>query len=143
MFGILAGCSGSDSTPSSASPNARSGGPLSGVARDVLRLRPNGIAPAIPQIHSLTHKDKRPVLVVADVVTNTVTEYASPYTGAPIATITKRVDGPMHLAFHRHDLFVANSSNSTVTEYVPPYTGAPIATISNGSVWPARCSVRR
>ena len=39
----------------------------------------------------------------------TVTEYAPPYTGAPIATISKDVNAPLALAFDPSgDLFVAN-----------------------------------
>jgi hypothetical protein len=71
-------------------------------------------------------------LFVANTSTNNVTEYASPYTGAPIATISNGVNLPRGLAFDASgDLFVANYNNNTVTEYAPPYTGAPIATISN------------
>ena len=70
-------------------------------------------------------------LFVANNSGNNITEYAPPYTGAPIATISNSVDAPFDLAFNASsNLFVANFNN-TVTEYAPPYTGAPIATISN------------
>ena len=60
---------------------------------------------------------------------STITEYASPYTGAPIATNSNGLQGPISLAFDPSgDLFVANS-NTTITEYAAPYTGAPVATI--------------
>jgi sugar lactone lactonase YvrE len=57
----------------------------------------------------------------------TVTEYAPPYTGAPIATISKDINAPLALAFDTSgDLFVANSGNGTVTEYpAGRYTAAP------------------
>ena len=62
-----------------------------------------------------------------------VTEYASPYTGAPIATISNGVNwAPVGLAFDSSgNLFVGNGG---VLEYAPPFsnTSAPIATISNG-----------
>ncbi|MCL5258624.1 MAG: hypothetical protein M1314_02640, partial [Firmicutes bacterium] len=63
-----------------------------------------------------------------------VTEYASPYTGAPIATISNGVNwAPVGLAFDSSgNLFVGNGG---VLEYAPPFsnTSAPIATISNGA----------
>ncbi len=73
-------------------------------------------------------------LFVANNGSNTVTEYALPYTGgAPTATISNSVNAPAGLAFDSSgNLFVANAgSSNTVTEYAPPYTGAPAATISN------------
>lgn len=71
-------------------------------------------------------------LFIANNSTNTVTEYAPPYTGAPAVTISNGVSGPTGLAVDaRGNLFVSTGSNSVV-EYAPPYTGAPTATISSG-----------
>jgi len=76
-------------------------------------------------------------LFVANETSNKVTEYASPYTGAPIATISNSVNHPQGLAFDASgDLFVANYTKANVTEYAPPYTGAPTATISNSVSFP-------
>src|ERR1022692_252883 len=76
-------------------------------------------------------------LFVANENGDNVTEYASPYTGAPIATISNRVNHPQGLAFDASgDLFVANYYKATVTDYAPPYTGAPTATISNKVSFP-------
>ncbi len=72
-------------------------------------------------------------LFVTNYNNNTVTEYAPPYTNAPIATISKSVSGPAGLAFDSSgNLFVANYGIATVTEYAPPYTGAPTTPISSG-----------
>ncbi len=79
-------------------------------------------------------------LFVANNGSNTVKEYALPYTSnaAPIATISNSVSGPLGLAFDSSgNLFVANHGIATVTEYAPPYTGAPTATISNSVNSPA------
>ena len=63
---------------------------------------------------------------------NNVVEYVPPYTGAPIATITKRMRNPDGLAFDASgDLWVAMLANNTVVEYAPPYTRTPIAILSN------------
>lgn len=71
--------------------------------------------------------------------TNTVAEYAPPYTGGATATITNGINLPEQLSVDRSgNLFVANT-NDTVTEYAPPYTGAPIETIntiSTGGSYP-------
>ncbi|MHB8214350.1 MAG: NHL repeat-containing protein [Vulcanimicrobiaceae bacterium] len=78
-------------------------------------------------------------LFVVNNGSSNVTEYALPYTGgAPTATISNSVSGPLGLAFDSSgNLFVANRGNGTVTEYAPPYTGAPTATISNSVNSPA------
>ena len=48
-------------------------------------------------------------LFVSNLANNTVTEYASPYTGAPVATISNSVNQPLGIAFYSSfDLFVAN-----------------------------------
>jgi hypothetical protein len=76
-------------------------------------------------------------LFVAGYGNNTVTEYAPPYTGAPIAMITNSLSAPVGLGFNASgDLFVGNDGNNTVTEYASPYTSAPMATttISNSYV---------
>jgi hypothetical protein len=60
-----------------------------------------------------------------------VTEYAAPYTGTPITTISSGVNGPYALTLDgAGNLFVGNASGHTVTEYAPPYTAAPTATIT-------------
>ena len=72
-------------------------------------------------------------LFVATSNSNTVLEYAPPYTSGPIATITDGMQRPDGLAFDASgNLWVAMNANSTVLEYAPPFTGAPIASISNG-----------
>lgn len=82
------------------------------------------------------------LLFVANYFKNTVTEYAPPYTGPPIATISNSVNRPFALALGtRGDLFVANDGNDTVTEYARPYTGFPITTISNGVSSPAGVAI--
>ncbi|HEY0869409.1 MAG TPA: hypothetical protein VGD55_03340, partial [Acidothermaceae bacterium] len=65
--------------------------------------------------------------------TDTVTEYAPPYSGAPSATIA--TTDAFGLAMSAAgDLFVLSiSPTSTLSEYAPPYTGAAIATIAFGS----------
>ncbi len=72
--------------------------------------------------------------------TSTVTEYASPYTGAPVATVTNGVSSPVGLAMDAsRNLFVANGSGS-VTVYAPPYTGTP-TTITHGISSPQAIAV--
>jgi hypothetical protein len=67
---------------------------------------------------------------------NTVTEYAPPYGGAPIATISTGIDDPVSLGIDfAGNLFVANQASNAVTEYAPPYTGVP-TTLSNGLYGP-------
>ena len=74
---------------------------------------------------------------------NNVVEYLPPYTGAPIATITKRMHDPDGLAFDASgDLWVAMLDNNTVVEYAPPYTGAPVATSSNSINGPTDLAFR-
>jgi hypothetical protein len=72
-------------------------------------------------------------LFVMNFYTNTVTEYAPPYTQtSPTTTISTGIDWPDAMALNAAgDLFVANYIKNTVTEYAPPYTGAP-TTISAG-----------
>jgi hypothetical protein len=66
------------------------------------------------------------------VTTNaTVVEYAPPYTGTPIATISTDLMNPQGLAFDQAgDLFVADPSANKVFEYAAPYTGTPVAQIT-------------
>jgi streptogramin lyase len=66
------------------------------------------------------------VLFVANNHNGTVTEFAPPYTGAPIATLPVG-GGPSFIAFDPSgNLWVSNSA------FAPPYTGAPIITIPIG-----------
>jgi hypothetical protein len=68
----------------------------------------------------------------------TVYEYAPPYTGSPLATITTDMNGPIQIALNAAgDLFVANcggpclgSGTGNVAEYAPPYTGTPTLIVS-------------
>jgi hypothetical protein len=70
-------------------------------------------------------------LFVPNYSSNTVTEYAPQYTGAP-RTISNGVDQPLWAAFdHSGNLDVTNYGTNTITIYAPPFTGAPI-TVSNG-----------
>jgi hypothetical protein len=70
-------------------------------------------------------------LFVANHGSDSVTEYAPPYTGAP-TTISNGVVVPDALAMDAAgDLFVA-SYDAGVTEYASPYTGAPTVTIASG-----------
>ena len=67
-------------------------------------------------------------LFVANEGAQTVTEYAPPYTGAPLVTISSYVSDPRALLIDpRGNLFVANVDSSYVTIYAPPYTGMPQA----------------
>jgi hypothetical protein len=66
-------------------------------------------------------------LFVSNSVANTVTEYAPPYTGAPIATISTGLNKPGAIALALNgELAVANTTSDTVEMYAPPYTGAPV-----------------
>jgi hypothetical protein len=59
-----------------------------------------------------------------------VLEYAPPYTGAPIATISSGLPSPQALAFNAGgNLFVADTSTKSVSIFAPPYTNAPLTTI--------------
>ncbi len=70
-------------------------------------------------------------LFVANAGGNTVTEYASPYTGMP-TTISTGISSAFAMTFDPSDnLFVANYSANTVTVYAPPYDSTP-TTISTG-----------
>jgi len=63
---------------------------------------------------------------------NSVTEYAAPYTSAPV-TIMGGQSEPIALALDAAgNLYVANHGNNTVTVYAPPYSGASWTTFSNG-----------
>jgi hypothetical protein len=66
-------------------------------------------------------------LFVANKQGNTVTEYAPPYSGAPILTISNGVAGPTGLAFSSDFslLAVANGGSGNTTLYTKPFTGAP------------------
>jgi hypothetical protein len=71
-------------------------------------------------------------LFVAYGTSNTVGEYAPPYTGGAAAVIFSGVDTPQNIAIDpaTGNLFVANDGRTpNVTVYVPPYTGAPTATV--------------
>ena len=69
-------------------------------------------------------------LFVANGGNNSITEYAPPYTGAPIATITNGISTLLGIAVDSHGNLFAGTVNSIV-EYASPYTGAPTV-ISNG-----------
>lgn len=77
--------------------------------------------------------DARGNLFVANgSASNTVTEYAPPYAGAPIATISAGIDDPVSLGVDAAgNLFVANLAANTVTQYALPY-GIAATTLSNG-----------
>jgi hypothetical protein len=63
-----------------------------------------------------------------------VSEYAPPYTGAPIAALYG-FNGPFGLACDSHDnLFVAAYADNAISEFAPPYTGAAINTIDDGNI---------
>ncbi len=59
--------------------------------------------------------------------TASVTEYAPPYTGAPVATITKNLNLPYALAIGKKTgaLAVLNGGAATAEVFAPPYTGTP------------------
>jgi sugar lactone lactonase YvrE len=71
---------------------------------------------------------------------NIVSEYAQPFTSAPITAITSGVISPSGLAFDASgDLFIAScgvscggAGKGSVTEYAPPYTNLPLITITSG-----------
>ncbi len=59
-----------------------------------------------------------------------VLEYAPPYTGAPIATISSGLTNPAALAFDAPgNLYVSDSSTKKVNVYAAPYTNAPAASV--------------
>ncbi len=72
-------------------------------------------------------------LVSANFGNSTLTIYAPPYTGAPLATISTGVSAPLTVAVDTAgNIFVTNSGNGTLTEYSPPYSNAskPVGTVS-------------
>jgi hypothetical protein len=72
---------------------------------------------------------------------NSVNEYAPPYTGGPTESIVSGIDDPVSLGVDgTGNLFVVNAASNTVTQYAPPYTGAPV-TISNGLSGPSSLAV--
>jgi hypothetical protein len=80
-------------------------------------------------------------LFIAYASSNTVGEYAPPYTGGAAAIISSGVNTPLNVAIDpaTGNLFVVNDSRApTVTVYAPPYTGAPTATVgvtgANGAI---------
>ncbi len=75
---------------------------------------------------------------IANASSNSITEYAPPYTGSPVATITNGVRSPQQTVIDGlGDLFVANvDTQSSVTEYASGSFGAPIATITTGVAAP-------
>ncbi|HEY1655592.1 MAG TPA: hypothetical protein VGF86_10785 [Candidatus Tumulicola sp.] len=77
--------------------------------------------------------DARNDLFVANgSATNTVTEYAPPYSGAPIATVSSGINDPVSVGLDGSaNLFVANQAANTVTVYSAPYNGSPIV-LSSG-----------
>lgn len=89
----------------------------------------------------LTSSDPVTNLFVANSANNTIEEFAPPYTGTPIASISTGLSGPASIAFNSvGNMFVANSVNYSLsgpifaqgnfTEYAPPYSGAPLAMVS-------------
>jgi len=59
-----------------------------------------------------------------------VLEYAPPYTGAPVATISSGLTNPAALAFDAvGNLYVSDTAARKVNVYAVPYTNAPAATI--------------
>jgi hypothetical protein len=59
-----------------------------------------------------------------------VLEYAPPYTGAPIATISSGLTNPAALAFDAGgNLYVSDTSTRVVNVYAAPYTGPPATTV--------------
>lgn len=68
-------------------------------------------------------------------VAGDLVEYASPYTGAAIATIgAGSFHGPRGIAIDgNRDLFATDSGNNRVLEFAPPYTAAPAVLFSIGS----------
>lgn len=97
---------------------------------------PITVAPGVTNPLGMTF-DGSANLFVSDSSANRILEFAPPYTGAPLATITlANGSGPIGLAMDASfDLFVDEYSVSTIVEYAPPYTGAPILTISSGSMF--------
>jgi sugar lactone lactonase YvrE len=70
-------------------------------------------------------------LWVANFGSNSVNEYAPPYTGSPILAVTSGLNGPEGVAFDSTgNLFVGNFTGGNVLEFASPYTGTPIATIA-------------
>lgn len=104
-----------------------------GGSRKNLKLQRGIVYDVVPFTAVASQGCPGAVLFVANSANNTVTEYAPPYTGEPVATISNSLSAPAGLAFDASgDLFVANSGNNTVTEYASPYKSAPIATIAIG-----------
>ena len=71
-------------------------------------------------------------LFVAFSGSSTVVEYAPPYTGGALQTISSGLVDPVNVAVDQAtgNLFVANIETNQVTIYAPPYTAAPFATLS-------------
>jgi streptogramin lyase len=67
-------------------------------------------------------------LWVANYVSNTILEYASPYTGSPILTVSNTaLIGPAGIVFDSsHNMIVSSYNNNTISVFTPPYTGTPV-----------------
>src|SRR5580704_14355099 len=64
-------------------------------------------------------------LFVNNIFAQNVTEYAPPYTGSPIATLSTGVRFATDMKFDAvGNLFIAGQG-STILVYAPPYTGSP------------------
>jgi len=70
-----------------------------------------------------------------------VLEYAPPYTGAPIATVTSGIGHVSGVDLDVNgNLFVSNYDLNTITEYAAPYTGPPVLTLTDNVFTPSGVS---
>jgi hypothetical protein len=113
---VLAGCSGGGSTPSSPSLSLGSGGPLSIVTRDVLRLSPDAKG-VTPQSMVKRLAKRLPNVYVADAGKNAIYEIVRDRVYGQFLTLGSGFKKPTGVALDRRgDVFVADNGNNAIKE---------------------------
>jgi hypothetical protein len=127
---------------------------------DDVAIQTAGSNPTAPVVTAVTNGIDQPIdvqfdasgnLFVANYLNSTVTEYAPPYTGSPVATISNGVSGPNQLVLGPSGtLAVVNAGGGNVTVYTAPYVNQTPVTIakpsfvaafdSSGNLWLATTS---